>query len=131
MITTKRGLSPFLYLVAALAVLALEILIALFAHDRFVRPYVGDMLAILLVYAALRAVTPLRMMPAVALALAIGFAVEFGQLFGVLDVLGLRGNRIARTLLGTDFELADFLAYAAGALCVVAIERWRGRRDPA
>jgi hypothetical protein len=38
------------YALAALAVFAIEVIIALFVHDGLVRPFVGDSLAIVLVY---------------------------------------------------------------------------------
>jgi hypothetical protein len=42
------------YALAALIIFAIEVCIALFVHDGFIRPYVGDVLAVALVYAALR-----------------------------------------------------------------------------
>lgn len=104
---------------------AVEVLIALYMHDRFVRPYLGDVLAVILVYAGLRAVLRIEVGPAVAMALVIAFAVEFGQLIGILDMLGLRSNRIARIVLGSGFELKDLLAYLAGAAAVLLVERMR------
>ena len=47
------------YGIAALILLVVEVLIALFVNDQFVRPYLGDVLAVVLVYASLRAVTPM------------------------------------------------------------------------
>jgi hypothetical protein len=119
------------YAAAAAALFALETAIALFVDDRVVRPFVGDSLAVILVYCALRAVMPLGRGMALALALATAFAVEFGQLFGVLDLLGLRGNPVARVVLGTGFDPMDFIAYAAGASCVLAagaISSFRGQQ---
>ena len=110
------------YATAAVALLTVEIAIALFVHDAVVRPFIGDGLAVMLVYCALRAVTPLAMWVAVAGALATAFAIEFGQLVGVLDLLGLRANRLAAVLLGTGFDPVDFIAYTAGASGVVAAE---------
>lgn len=117
-----------IYALAAIAIFALEVAIALFVHDGFVRPFVGDSLAVALVYLALRAVTPLRVNAAVALALATAVAIEFGQLVDLLDALGLRANPVARTLLGSGFDPMDFAAYAAGGLCVLAIEAGRRSR---
>jgi hypothetical protein len=115
------------YALAALALFAVEIAIALFVHDRLIRPHIGDSLAVILLYLALRAVTPLRVMPAVGIALAIAVAIEFGQLFGLIGALGLSGNIAARFLLGAGFDPLDFIAYAAGALVVIAVERMRPR----
>ncbi|QNQ08336.1 ribosomal maturation YjgA family protein [Sphingomonas alpina] len=115
------------YALAALALFAVEIAIALFVHDRLIRPHIGDSLAVILLYLALRAVTPLRVMPAAGIALAVAVAIEFGQLFGLIGALGLSGNIAARFLLGAGFDPLDFIAYAAGALFVIAVERMRRR----
>lgn len=118
------------YAIAAVAILIIEIGIALFVRDRFVRPYVGDTLAVILVYLVLRSTTPLRVVPATVIALTIAFAVELGQLFGFLNLVGLGTNPVARVVFGTGFETRDLLAYAIGALCVLAIE-WARMRAPA
>jgi len=116
------------YLVAAIAIFAIEVLIALFVRDAFIRPYVGDVLAIALVYTALRAITPLSPGPAIILTLAIALTVELGQLFGIARALGLESNPVARVVLGGSFDLADLAAYAAGALLIVAVEVWQKRK---
>ena len=41
------------YFLAAVGLLLLEIFIALFVHDRFIRPYAGDFLATIFVYCLL------------------------------------------------------------------------------
>jgi hypothetical protein len=116
------------YALAALSIFAIEVLIALFVHDGLIRPYIGDVLAVVLVYCALRAITQLRLLPAIILALAIALAIELAQLLNLLDALGLRGNRIAATVLGGAFDWLDLAAYGAGALAVVVVELARIRR---
>lgn len=116
------------YALAALILFAVEVLIALFVHDGLIRPYVGDVLAVALVYAALRAITPLGLLPAVILTLAIALVIELAQLFNLLDALGLRSNRIAATVLGGSFDWLDLVAYGLGAFAVVGIELARLRR---
>ncbi|NML07202.1 DUF2809 domain-containing protein [Sphingomonas sp. G-3-2-10] len=113
------------YALATLALFAVEICIALFVRDAFVRPYGGDVLAVILVYCGLRAVTVLRVGPAVAIAFGIAVLVELGQLIGLLDLLGLRGNGVGRVVLGGSFEWQDFAAYGAGAAIVLIVERMR------
>ncbi len=110
------------YAAAAMLVLAIEVAIALFVHDAIVRPFVGDGLAVILLYLALRAVVPLRAAAAIAAALATAFAIEAGQLVGILDMLGLRANSVLAVVLGTGYDPMDFAAYAGGALCVAAAE---------
>lgn len=113
------------YAALTLVLLLAEILIALFVRDAIVRPYVGDALAVVLVYAGLRTITRLGVVPATLLALLIAIAIEFGQYFHLLDHIGLSDDRWARIILGSGFDLHDFLAYAAGALIVLLTERYR------
>lgn len=117
------------YALLTLLVFAIEVLIALYVRDRFVRPYLGDTLAVILVYLGLRAVLRIGVIPAAAAAFAIAVMVELGQLIGIVSLLGLSDNAIASTVLGTGFEAWDFVAYAAGAIIAVLAEAVRrGRR---
>jgi hypothetical protein len=117
------------YAAAAFGLLLVEVAIAAFVHDRFVRPHGGDVLAVMLAYAGFRAIFGLRTLPALAAALGLAVAIELGQLWGLLNALGLSGNRLARIVLGSGFDPFDFAAYAAGALCVALFEMWRTRRS--
>lgn len=103
-----------MYAAAALAMLAIETAIALFVHDDFVRPHLGDSLAVVLVYLAIRAGTRLGMVQSVLAALAVAFAIEFGQYVHLVRLLGLEWSAVARCLLGTGFDPRDFVAYLAG-----------------
>ncbi len=121
------------YLAIAVALFTVETLIALFVRDEFVRPYLGDVLAIALVYAGLRAISPLNVRHALAITLGIALAIELAQAFNVLGMLGLNENTLVRIVLGGVFDWADLAAYIACAVIVGAIE-WalrRGQTKPA
>ena len=109
--------------VAALVLLAAELLIALFVRDAFVRPYVGDVLAVILVFMALRAVLAIEPWKAAAVALAIATVIEIGQLIDILDRLGLAHHQWLRVVLGMGFDAKDLLAYAVGALTAIWLDR--------
>lgn len=111
------------YALATLIIFIIEVLIALYVRDAFVRPFGGDILAVILVYTGLRAVTPLRVWPAVLAALGIAFMVEAAQALDLITHLGLHENAIARTVLGTSFSWGDMAAYVAGAVIVLVVER--------
>lgn len=111
------------YAVAALALLAVELLIALFVKDAFVRPYLGDVLAVILVFMAIRAVFVVGPWTAVVVALCVAVVIELGQLIGILHILGLAHHRWLRVVLGTGFDVRDLLAYAIGALIAVGVDR--------
>ena len=113
------------YAIATLAIFLIEVLIALYVRDAFIRPYGGDVLAVVLVYVGLRAVTSLRVGPAVAVALAIAFGVEVAQALNLITTLGLENVQLARTVLGTSFAWGDLAAYGAGAVMVLIVEQAR------
>lgn len=46
------------YAAATLCLLLIEIFIACFVHDRLIRPYIGDVLVVILLYALLRTFIP-------------------------------------------------------------------------
>ncbi|MDE6675719.1 MAG: DUF2809 domain-containing protein, partial [Acetatifactor sp.] len=83
-----------------LLLLIMEILIALFVHDRFVRPYIGDVLVVMVLYFLVRVFLPegCRWLPFIIFIFATG--VEFLQYFNLVELLGLSDNRFMRTLLG-------------------------------
>lgn len=116
------------FLVAALAILLIEILIALYVRDAFIRPYVGDVLAVMLVYCGLRAIFAIGPWTAVAISLAIAFAIEFGQMVNLVDRIGLGDNAIARVVIGTGFEVKDLVAYLAGGAIILTIDLLVRRR---
>lgn len=121
----RRGFSRLTYLVAAIVLFAIEVVIALFVRDSFVRPYIGDVLAVALVYTVLRAATPLRLGSALATTLAIAVLIEVAQAAKLLSALGLGDNRLARIVFGGSFDWLDLAAYAAGGIMIVLVELGR------
>ncbi|MEN2746335.1 DUF2809 domain-containing protein [Sphingomonas sp. T9W2] len=113
------------YAALTIALLAIELAIALFLNDPIVRPYVGDAVAVALVYVGLRALTWVPVAPATLIAFTIAVVIEFSQYFRLLEAIGLDQNRFARMILGNGFDPKDFLAYASGAVAVLHIERYR------
>ena len=116
------------YAVIAIVLLVVEVLIALFVTDGFVRGYLGDVLVVALVYAALRAVTRLGIAGALATTLGVALLVEVGQALGVLRALGLADNRLAAIVFGGVFDLLDIAAYLAGGALVMIAETTLRRR---
>ena len=105
------------FLAAFVLLLAAEVLIALFVHDSFVRPYVGDMIVTVVVWSFLRIIFPdkFRLMSLYVMIFAV--LVEVGQYFHYTELLGVT-NPVLVTMMGTSFAWADIACYAVG--CVVA-----------
>lgn len=106
-----------LYLIVTLALLFVEVMIALFVHDSFIRPYVGDMLVVIVVYTFVRIWIPkkCRLLPLYVFVFAV--LVEVLQYFNIVRLLGLSGSRFFRVLIGGTFDLKDIACYGVG--CVV------------
>ena len=107
-----------IYLAIFCGLLAVEVCIALFVHDAFVRPYVGDMLVTLLLCCMCRVILPdkIRLLPVFVFLFAA--CVEIGQYFDVVALMGLTDNRLLSIALGRTFSWMDLVCYAIG--CVVA-----------
>ena len=48
------------YAIATVILLLIEVLIALYVHDAFVRPYIGDVLVVIVIYTFIRIFVPER-----------------------------------------------------------------------
>ena len=108
------------YIFPAGIFLILEIYIALYVRDDFIRPYVGDTLAVILVYCALRIIPVMTVFRAAFASLSIGIAIELAQLAGMTRWFGLGDNKLAQIILGGVFDFHDIAAYGVGA-CLAAI----------
>lgn len=118
------------YFITFIILLITEILIALFVHDTIIRPYIGDLLVVILIYAFIRtfvATPPLQTAVAV---LAFAFTIEMLQYFNIVNHLGLQHSKIARIIIGTSFSLHDLLAYTAGFALILFAEN-RKKEKPA
>lgn len=119
------------YCGAAALLLAAEVCIALFVHDAFVRPYLGDVLVILLLYCLGRGVLEIRgswLVPGVT---ALGVLAEGLQALRLADRLGLGPASPLRIILGSTFDWADLLCYLAGGLILALWEMKKARHKNA
>ncbi len=99
-----------------------EVLIALYLHDSFIRPYVGDFLVVILIYCF---VCSFMRAPAAAIALgvlAFSCTIETLQYFNIVKLLGLSHSRLANIVIGTSFSWSDILAYTLGLFLTVVAE---------
>lgn len=111
-----------IYTVLTAILLLVEICIALFVRDDFIRPYGGDILVTLLLCCFVRIFIPqkLRLMPLGVFLFAA--LVEIGQYFDFAARLGLADIPFFSVLLGRSFSAADLLCYAAGCIIFFLME---------
>ncbi len=125
-ITNKR----IKYLVVTVVLLILEVLIAIFVHDKFVRPYVGDVLVTVLLCTFLRIFIPsgIKLLPLYVFIFAA--LVEILQYFNIVEILGLSDNRFLSILVGSVFDIKDIICYAIGCVIVFALEsKFNGMKE--
>lgn len=100
------------------ALLGLEIWIALYVHDRIVRPYIGDVLVVICIYFLARTVdarTRLLSIPVTIFA----FCVEAVQLTGLSEII----PEPFSTIVGGTFDPADLLCYLVGGVLCFLIDK--------
>ena len=111
------------YGLAALLILVIEVLIALFVRDRFIRPYGGDILVTLLICCVIRVILPRGYrLPMGGGVLAFAILVEIGQYFDFVALMGLGNSRFFRILLGSTFSPADIVCYGVGCALFALLE---------
>lgn len=112
---------------AVIGILAVEIYIGACVRDAWVRPYAGDLLAVVLVYATLRMVLALPAPALATVSFLVGAIVEAIQYLGIPEILGIAHHPLLAVVVGTTFQWEDLLAYAIGALIALLLDaktRW-------
>lgn len=110
------------YIIFFLVILITEICIALFIHDDFIRPYIGDVLVTVLICSFLRIFIPIGVKLLPAYVFIFSAVVEIAQYFDIVKILGLQDNRILSALIGRTFSLLDLLCYAVGCILFFILE---------
>ena len=111
------------YFGLAIAIFIIEVLIALFVNDSFVRPYVGDVLVVILIYCFIRSFLRIQVVTLAMAVLIFAFTIEFLQYIHIVEILGLGKSELSRTVMGTSFEWIDLLAYMAGITVILLVEK--------
>ena len=115
------------YLLLTLALLAIEIIIARYAHDDIIRPFFGDFLVVILIHCFVMTFFKINLMTAALGVLLFAYAVEISQYYHLVYVLGWGNSKFAKIIMGTYFSWMDMLMYTGGIILVVVIELLSGK----
>jgi len=119
--------SPKLYYaITGVLLLLIEICIALYINDSFIRPFMGDVIVVGLIYCIFMAITNYRVITTAIITLIFSYLVEVAQYFQVVSILNLDEYRWARIIIGTSFSWWDMICYTAGFIIVLIIEKYKG-----
>ena len=110
------------YALATIMILIVEIFIALYVHDDFIRPYIGDVLVVIVIYTFIRIWMPngVLLLPLYIYVFAI--FVEVMQYLHIVDILGLQNNRFMSVLIGGTFDWKDIMCYGVGCIFLMILD---------
>lgn len=111
------------YWIWSIILFLIELYIALHIDDNFIRPYIGDLLVVILIYTIVRAFFKVSILTTAIGVLIFSFAVEVLQYFKIVERLGLGSSSLARTVIGTTFSWEDLGAYSLGILILLCFEK--------
>ncbi|MBQ8641534.1 MAG: DUF2809 domain-containing protein [Clostridia bacterium] len=126
---SSRKHKRILYTAAFAGLFLTELCIALFIRDRFIRPYGGDILVTVLLCCGIRIFLPEKLPYLPVYVFLFAAAVEIGQYFDFVSLLGLGEISFFRILLGSTFSIADIFCYLIGCVLFSAAERFLVRKS--
>ncbi|MBS7321296.1 MAG: DUF2809 domain-containing protein [Myroides sp.] len=111
------------YFALTVILFVIEICIAIFVNDAFVRPFLGDVIVVWFMYYFIRSFIAIKPIYIAFFTLLFSFAVEIGQYFKLIEILGLQENKWARIVIGTSFSWWDLLCYVVGFLLLFLMDK--------
>lgn len=111
------------YLLGFIVLLMVEICIAVYVHDQFVRPYIGDILVVVVIYCFIRIFFPESIKGLPLDIFLFATLVEVLQYFHIVERLGLQNNTILRILIGSTFDIKDIICYGVGCALLMGYEK--------
>ncbi len=110
------------YLLATGILFLIELTIAYFHFNPFIRGFLGDVLIILLIYSFLKIFIRNHVFKIAVSVLAFACFVELLQLFKLAEILNIQ-SEIMLTITGSVFDVWDIVAYFIGFLLILLIEK--------
>lgn len=100
-----------------------EVIIALFIDDRFIRPFGGDILVVMLMYYFVKTFVQTKPVYIAIVVLLFAYLVEIGQYYNLVEIVGMQHNRVMRIVIGSAFSWIDIICYTIGAAICYFVDR--------
>ncbi|WDV47424.1 DUF2809 domain-containing protein [Clostridiaceae bacterium M8S5] len=111
------------YFIIFIIFFIVEVLIAVYVHDGIIRPFVGDILVVILIYCFVKAFVSVRTKLLPLYIFLFASTVELLQYFQIVKHLNLQNNRVLRIAIGSTFDKKDILCYLLGSCILFIYER--------
>ena len=116
------------YFYFTLILFLIEVCIAVFVNDSFIRPFIGDVLVVILIYCFFRAFLNIHSSIVALSVLVFSCTIEILQYFNFVNNLGLQKYQIIAIALGSTFDWKDIIAYVIGIITVLWLENRTNRK---
>ena len=117
------------YLIGLIVLLALESLIAIYVHDQFIRPYIGDILVVIVIYCMIKVIITKRHILMPVWIFIFSVCIEVLQYLKVVEILGLGDNKFFKIIIGATFDWKDIICYGIGCFLIALYEWFIRRKD--
>lgn len=114
------------YLLCFIMLLMIEICIAVYVHDQFIRPYIGDILVVVVIYCFIRIFFPkgIKGLPVDIFLFAVVVEVlQYIHIAEILAKIGMPDNIILQTAIGATFDMKDIICYGVGCILLLGYEK--------
>ena len=114
------------YLLCFILLLMIEICIAVYVHDQFIRPNIGDILVVVVIYCFIRIFFPkgIKGLPVDIFLFAVVVEVlQYIHIAEILAKIGMPDNIILQTAIGATFDMKDIICYGVGCILLLGYEK--------
>jgi hypothetical protein len=109
-------------LILFLLLFCIEVTIALYIKQGFIRAIFGDFLVVIMLYYFISTFIQIKRIYLAIIVLTIAYTVEFLQFIDILNIINYKKNNLVNIILGTTFNIKDLIAYTLGITAVFLIE---------
>ena len=109
-------------LIIFLVLFCIEVTIAIYIKQGFIRVVFGDFLVVIMLYYFIKSFINHKPIYIAVIVLFIAYLVEFLQFIDILNIVNYKNNYLVNIILGTTFNSKDIIAYTVGIATVILIE---------
>ncbi|HBB34871.1 MAG TPA: DUF2809 domain-containing protein [Cyanobacteria bacterium UBA8803] len=102
-----------------LIIFVIEVIIAIFFRDRWIRPLLGDVLVVMAIAYFIHAFFGIRLQKIAISTLIFAYFIELLQFLKIIDFLGWRDSQLAHLTIGSTFDWRDLVAYTIGVAIII------------
>lgn len=115
------------YFMIFIVIFVTEIMIAIFIHDKIIRPHIGDLLVVILIYAFLKAFFKFKALYMAIGVLIFAYLIEYLQFLNITKALNLENSTFIKLTLGNSFGWIDMICYTLGIGIVLLFDCKKNR----